>query len=193
LKVITGSKKATERCHFSRPSNVLLRLFGKKVIGRKKMKQKPGFTILEASIVMAIMAMTIITIPAFYAWFRGQGAGLVADQLFVDLQQARIRAVNQRLTCAVEFHMPGVDQYTNTLNQRVTLLSGYRGGVCFLAQEPDGTAAASQIAFNSHGISTSVAGLFVFLADEEGQEICLVRVLGLWAYRSGRWSGEEWK
>jgi Tfp pilus assembly protein FimT len=119
---------------------------------------KLGFTVMEALIVIAIMAMVTITVPAFYAWFKGQGAGLAADQLRADLQQARIMAVNQRRTCALEFHMPGADQYTNTLNQRVTLLSGYRGGVRFLAQGPDGAAMASQIAFNSQGMSTSVRG-----------------------------------
>lgn len=157
------------------------------------MKHDLGFTILEALTVIAILAMAIISVPAFYAWFKSQGAGLAADQLRADLQQARIMAVNQRRTCALEFHMPGADQYTNTLNQRVTILSGYRGGVRFLVKGPDGAAMASQIAFNSQGMSTSAAASFVFLADEEGQAIYRLRVLGSGGIQVGRWSGEDWR
>jgi Tfp pilus assembly protein FimT len=154
------------------------------------MKHVLGFTMLEAFIVIAIIAMSIISVPAFYVWFKGQGAGLAADQLRADLQQARIMAVNQRRTCAVAFNSPDADQYTNTINQRVTLLSGYRGGVRFLDQGPDGAAAASHIAFNSQGMSTSVAARFVFLADEEGQAIYRVRMLGPGGRQVSRWGGE---
>ncbi len=154
---------------------------------------KRGFTVMEALIVIAIMAMVTLTVPAFYAWFKGQGVRLAADQLRADLHQARIMAVNQRRSCAVEFHMPGADQYINTLNQRVTFLSSYRGGVRFLAQGPDGAAAATQIAFNSQGMSTSVAARFVFLADEEGQAIYRVRVPGPGGIQVSRWSGEGWR
>jgi Tfp pilus assembly protein FimT len=157
------------------------------------MKHFLGFTIVEALLGMAIMAIAIISVTAFYAWFKGQGAGLAADQLRADLQQARIMAVNQRRTCALEFHMPSVDQYTNTLNQRVTFLSGYHGGVRFLNKGPDGAAMASQITFNSQGMSTSAAVRFVFLTDEEGQAIYRVRVLGPGGIQVGRWSGEGWR
>jgi Tfp pilus assembly protein FimT len=168
-------------------------IISRNLVENKKMKHDLGFTMLEALIVIAIMAMVTISVPAFYAWFKGQGAGLAADQLRADLQQARIMAVNQRRTCALEFHMPNVNQYTNTLNQRVTFLSGYHGGVRFLNKGPDGAAMAPQIAFNSQGMSTSAGARFVFLADEEGQAIYRVRVLGPGGIQVGRWSGGDWR
>lgn len=157
------------------------------------MKKGKGFTILEAVIVMAVMAAVTIAVPAFYAWFKGQGPGLAADRLRVDLQQARIMAVNQRQTCAVVFNTPGPGQYMNTLNQRAVRLEGYRGGVGFLARGPDGRAMADRIAFNRQGMSASAVAQDVFLADEEGRAVYRVRVLGPGGIQVFRWTGGDWR
>ena len=157
------------------------------------MQGKFGFTVLEAVMVMAVMAAVTITVPAFYYGLRTQGVRLAAGQLRADLQQARILAINQRQTCSLEFHSPAANQYTNTLNRRISCLSGYRWEVNFLPSGPDGRAMGTRITFNRQGMSASAVATDLYLADGQRQSIYRVRVTGPGGIQIHRWVEGKWR
>lgn len=153
----------------------------------------PGFTLIEALVVIAIMAIMTLSVPAFHGWFKGQGVGLSVRQLRADLQQARMAAIKQRKVCAVRFHAPAAGRYTNSLTKRVGCLSGYRGGVRFLASGPDGRSMVSEVGFNRQGMSTAAVARDIFLADGEMASIYRVRVTGPGSVQVHRWVGGQWR
>lgn len=151
-----------------------------------------GFTLLEVMVVVVIAGTVIFTTPAFLEWFRQQGVTLAVDQLRTDLQLARIMAISKKQQCAILLHSPEDNQYINSLNNKKVLLSGYRGGVHFLNEGPDGRRSASKICFNRQGMSTSVSPQDIFIADREHRSIFRIRIMlpgGISVYR---WSANRW-
>ncbi len=156
------------------------------------MKSVSGFSLMEALMVLAILATVVICAPNFYGWFRQQGAGLAAQQLRADLQLARIMAINHKKDCAIVFNDPRPDQYRNSLNQQTVDLSAYRGGVGFLAIGPDKQAARTQITFNCQGMSTSAVAVNVFISDQQQHAIYRVQVRGPGGISVARWQAGDW-
>ena len=142
-------------------------------------------------IVLGIIAM-LIALPTYYLSFDRQGVGLAADQLRGDMQLARIMAINRKKSCAIVLNHPGPDQYTNSLSRHIVDLSGYRGGVCFLAQGPDGGKSGTSVSFNRQGMSTSAAQVDVYLADRKTTAVYRIRVLGPGGISVARWNGTQW-
>jgi type II secretory pathway pseudopilin PulG len=157
-----------------------------------RMKREPGFTLIEAMIVMTIMMTAVFAVPAFYVYFDRQGVGLAAERLRGDLQLARIMAINRKQDCALVLNKPAADQYTNSLNRQTVDLSGYRGGVNFADGGPDGGKTGSRIAFNPQGMSTSAAPVNVYLSDRKKSIVYRVRVLAPGGISVARWSGTQW-
>lgn len=73
-------------------------------IGREMGKQanEKGFTLVEALVVVAIVAITsAIAAPSVSGWIQNYRAKTVARQLLTDLQFARMTAVSQKQNCTV--------------------------------------------------------------------------------------------
>ncbi len=152
-----------------------------------------GFTLIEAIMVMTIMTAVVISVPPMMRWLRYQGVGHAVEQLRVDLQLARILAISRKQTCSVRFNVPGPNQYTNTLNNKHTDLSIYRGGVYFMDPGPEGSAMAAEICFNRQGMSNTVTPVDIFLSDQDRLSIYRIQILlpgGISVYR---WNGKQWK
>ena len=156
------------------------------------MKTVQGFTLMEAVVVLAILAAVVFCVPAFNSWFQQQGVGLAATQLRADLQLARIMAINQKKNCAILINAPKLNQYRNSLSQQTTDLSAYRGGVGFLSIGPDEKSAKTEITFNRQGMSTSAAAVNLFLTDQEKHAIYRVQVRGPGGISVSRWQGGAW-
>lgn len=155
--------------------------------------RKNGFSLLEIMIVLAIMMIAALSIPAFHTHFDRQGVGMAARQLRGDLQLARIMAIKQRRTCTIVLNRPGRDQYTNSINHQRVNLSGYRGGVGFLAEGPDGGRCGGGVSFNRRGMSTSAVPVNIYLAGRNGSIVYRLRVLGPGGISVMRWNGSEWQ
>ncbi len=157
------------------------------------MRKCSGFTLIEMMIVVAIIAVTIIAVPAMLQWFRYRGVGHATDQLRADLQMARMMAISQKRTCTIRWNHPRPNQYTNLLSKQISLLSIYRGGVHFMVQGPDSRSMSSQFSFNRQGMSTSAVPVDVFLSDRDSLSIYRVRVMAPGGISVYRWNGQRWQ
>jgi prepilin-type N-terminal cleavage/methylation domain-containing protein len=149
-----------------------------------------AFTLLEAMIVIAIIGSTFIALPALLQWMNQQGISHAADQLRCDLQLARMMAISHRKACAIQFNVPGKNQYQNSLTQKVVDLGAYKGGVHFLPEGPDRNAMSGQIIFNSRGMAVPAGD--IYLANTKESRIYRLLILMPGGISQFRWNGEQW-
>ena len=73
----------------------------------------PGFTLIELMVVIASIAvMLAAAVPAVNDYLTRQAPQYAADELFGDIQLARIRAARYTRRCRIRFNFPGPNQYT---------------------------------------------------------------------------------
>jgi prepilin-type N-terminal cleavage/methylation domain-containing protein len=150
-----------------------------------------GFTLLELVIVMAIAALTVISVPPMIQWLNRQGIQHAVEQLRSDLQLARVMAIRKQQTCSVIFNQPKTNQYINSINGKIVDLAKYRGNVQFLSFSPDDDAMSSKINFTGRGMCAPAAD--VYLADGGMESVFRVRVLVPGGISIFRWNGENWR
>lgn len=148
---------------------------------------------MEVVIALAVIATIGIAIPSFLLSMRQQGAGHAVNKLRADLQRARVLAVKEKRECAVTFNTPGSNQYATTLNQRVSDLKAYKGGVRFMPRGPDGGVMTATVAFNRKGMSTTIAPKNIYIANQGDSSIYRVRVLPPGGIFVHRWNGHKWQ
>lgn len=156
-------------------------------------KPASGFTVMETLVVAAIVVSVIITVPAMMMGMRQQGASHAVNQLRADLQRARVMAIKRKQECTLEFNHPAPNQYSNSLNRRISDLKAYRGGVCFLSQGPDGVDMTAKVAFNRKGMSTTIAPGNVYVADQSHTRIYRISILPPGGIFVHRWDGQHWE
>jgi type II secretory pathway pseudopilin PulG len=152
-----------------------------------------GFSLIEATVVLAIISITAIAVPPMYQWLNRQGVRHAVEQLQADLQLSRMTAIRQRQTCIVRFNSPGVNQYLIESLKRRSDLAGYRGNVHFLDPGPDGKSMASEVSFNCQGMSTTVVPAYIFLADRSGSAIYRIRIKLPGGISVHLWCGDHWQ
>jgi prepilin-type N-terminal cleavage/methylation domain-containing protein len=78
---------------------------GAQMPGRKtSFRDKPGFTVLELIVTLGILGtLFAIAIPSFQSWLPTLRLTAAARQVAMELQQARMKAVNQNTTFQVQF------------------------------------------------------------------------------------------
>lgn len=150
-----------------------------------------GFTLLELVIVMAIVTLTVISVPPMIQWLNRQGIRHAMEQLRSDLQLARVMAIRRQQTCSVIFNQPKTNQYINSINGKIVDLAKYRGSVQFLSRSPDDDAMSSQINFTGRGMCAPAGD--VYLADGDLESVFRVRVLVPGGISIFRWNGESWR
>ncbi len=151
-----------------------------------------GFTLVEAMVVVAIIAILTVTIaPRTLAWLNEQGVRQAVEQLRGDIKLARIMAIRQRRNCTITFNSPAANQYNIGPNNKTIDLARYRGQVTFLAAGPDGVAGSSKITFNRRGLANAAQ---VFITNATGRNIFRIQVsssggvsVRSWAQASGTW------
>jgi len=155
-------------------------------------KHCSAFTLLETLIVMAIIAVTTLSVPPLWNWLQFQGIGHAVDQLSADLHLARITAVRRKTQCALQFNAPGPNQYTNSLDGRTADLAVYHGGIRFITKGPDGRAMAARVTFNPQGMSTTAIPMDLFITDHGERNIYRVRVMCPGGITTDRWINGRW-
>ena len=156
-------------------------------------RRASGASLIEVLMVLAVIATISITIPSYLISMHQQGAGHAVNKLRADLQRARVLAVKEKKECAVAFNSPGDNQYATTLNQRISDLTAYKGGVYFMPRGPDGGVMTAKIAFNRKGMSTTIAPGNIYIANKSQSSIYRVRILPPGGIFVHRWNGEKWK
>jgi prepilin-type N-terminal cleavage/methylation domain-containing protein len=111
------------------------------------MKKNAGFSLVELVVGLAIVAIVIaLAVPAVISYQTKHGLQYATDELFADLQLARMRAARNNQPCEILFNIPGPDQYQiNDLDNggafistfRVSTLTKLRGGIRFINNSPN--------------------------------------------------------
>ena len=152
-----------------------------------------GFTLIEALVVLLLMAMVFIAIPPMASWLKQQGSGHAVDTLQANLQLARSMAISRKSPCRVKFNVPSENQYFNTLGGQHYRLSDFRGGIHFMPAGPDGRTMASEITFNFQGMTTSVIPVDIFIAGRAEKHPYRLRILLPGGISVRRWDGRAWR
>jgi prepilin-type N-terminal cleavage/methylation domain-containing protein len=156
-------------------------------------RRSSGLTLVEMLVVLAIMGTVIVGLPTLLLSMRQQGAGHAVNQVRADLQRARVMAIKQKHECSVEFNKPGINQYANTFNHRISDLTAYQGGVHFMQKGPDGDNMTAKVAFNRKGMSTTIAPKNIYLSNQSCTNIYRVSILPPGGIFVHRWNGQNWQ
>ena len=139
------------------------------------MKNDSGFSLIEAIIVITIISiLTAIAVPGFMAWVPKYRVRDAAQDLYSNVQWAKMQAIKQNKTWAIVFDAAADKYYVcsdrgavssptpllsdwtsigdNTIERTVTL-ADYGSGVKFID-----TFASTSIDFNSRGFPVLAAG-----------------------------------
>lgn len=122
-----------------------------------------GFTLLELMVVIFIAAVLLaVGTPLTINWMRDRGVRQAADQLSMDLQRAKLLAIQRGANCSITINTPGPNQYTISIINDVVDLGNYHGTVVF-TDAPD--VSAPVITFTPQGVCQN-AGAF-YLTDQK--------------------------
>lgn len=124
----------------------------------------PGFTLTELMVVIALIAILLTAAtPAMISYLRQRGVREAADQLYADMQRAKLLAISRGADCVITVDTAN-NNYRISLTNQVIDLNVYRGGVIF-TNNPVATAA--EITFNPRGLCNPPGGSIV-LTNADG-------------------------
>jgi prepilin-type N-terminal cleavage/methylation domain-containing protein len=76
-------------------------------------RKSPGFSIIELVVAISIVAiMTGAAIPAVNGYLRRHAPHHAAQEIYGDIQLARMRAARFNQRCRIQFNVPVINQYT---------------------------------------------------------------------------------
>ena len=146
-----------------------------------------GFTIIELSITVCVLAVLMaVAAPYTFNAMRDRGVRNAADQLALDLQRAKLIAIQRNTNCTVTINTPGKNQYTISIINEVVDLGAYPGGVVF-TNAPD--ASSADVTFTPSGVCTNVGGNF-YLTDQKRR--FRIRATGAGGISVRLFSGGQW-
>lgn len=154
------------------------------------MRRQSGFTLTELMITIAIVVVLLgIATPNFLRYLPRYRLKSAVDELFTNLNLAKMAAVRQGQDCAANFTAQG---YTIPLLGRSVTLGDYGSGVTFVRPPADpGTAFPAAITFNTRGMSTTSS--YAYLTNEARTAYFRVGALTSGVVRIQTWSGGTWQ
>jgi prepilin-type N-terminal cleavage/methylation domain-containing protein len=181
------------------------------------MHKNSGFTIIELFIVLLIMAViSAIAMPNFLSWIPGKRLMSAADDLYSNLQYAKMQAIKNNNSWAVTFNPGGGTQNLGSYDVvsdfggvpsavRTVNLADYKSGVTFGGGdstknyqdtgtvEADGVAYAGDIVvFNARGLVSSDLN-FAYLANEHGDAVAVGTPAMSGVIIQRVWTAGDWK
>lgn len=122
-----------------------------------------GFTLLELMIGTFIIAVVLsITVPMTINYMQQKGVRDAADQLALDLQRAKLLAIQRNTNCTITINTPRPNQYTIGIINQVVDLGDYAGSVVF-SDSPD--ASALLITFTPIGVCQDFGAIYLTNTD----------------------------
>ncbi|MDA8138898.1 MAG: prepilin-type N-terminal cleavage/methylation domain-containing protein, partial [Desulfobacteraceae bacterium] len=80
---------------------------------KKRTPNPLGFTLVELMVSIAVVAvLTAAAVPATIAFQTRHGLQYATDELYGDIQLARLRAARNNQRCRIVFNQPAPNQYT---------------------------------------------------------------------------------
>lgn len=155
-----------------------------------------GFTLVEMMVVLAIIATLGGIAVISVATTRKAGVQYAADEMFSNIQTARMRAARNDSSCTISFNVPAANQYQITINTappstQVIDLANYRGNVTF-GNSPNAVdqPPAAQLIFTPQGFATTFGDLYL----NSGVDNTWYRFRTTYAGASqvDRWTGAGW-
>ncbi len=157
------------------------------------MQNKSGFSVLELMVVLGIIAiLSAIITPSVIRWYQNQGLRSAVSELQGNLQLAKLSAIRQNQSCAVNFNTDS-RSYTIPCVNKTVLLSSYSGGVMFGRPPGEATIPATAITYKSNGTSNSAAALSVYLTDNNNSSYYRIRVVLSGGIYVSKWDGSDWQ
>ncbi len=142
-------------------------------------RNKSGFTLIELMTVIAIVAIVLaFATPPFLQWLKNKALVEASDQVFSDLQNARLRAVKENANVLVAFDTANqsyrvfIDKNLNNQYDASTDTSLWTGnlpsGITFSSVSFGG---AAWIGFTGMGTATSSGSLVLAGSNAKTQQI----------------------
>ena len=132
-----------------------------------------------------VVALIAVAGPYTFQYLQQRGARNAADQLAMDLQRAKLLAIQRNSNCTLTINAPAVNQYTISLTGEVVDLRSYAGGVTF-TNIP--TPSVPSVTFNPQGVCT-ISGSF-FLTGQN--QLYRVRTTAAGGVSVKYFSGGKW-
>jgi prepilin-type N-terminal cleavage/methylation domain-containing protein len=118
------------------------------------MRNDSGFSVVELVVVIAILGiLTTIAVPNFVAWIPKYRVKDAAQDLYSNIQLAKMEAIKRNQNCTVTFDA-GADNYQISLLNRTITLADYGSGVQYAAAP-----VPAAITFNSRGFADSAVNV----------------------------------
>ncbi len=150
-----------------------------------------GFTLTELIVVVAVVAfLAVLAVPVFSVWLPGYKLKSVAQDLYSNMQAAKLRAIKESVTSGVSFYAEP-DRYVFSLSgvTRTVTLADYGYGVNF--DGPSGeTFDTAYLSFDPRGFSS---GANAYLSNAGETAYYRVGALGTGAVRLQKWEGGAWQ
>ncbi len=119
----------------------------------------PGFTLIELMVVVCVATLVLaVATPLTIQHLQQRGVRQAADQLALDLQKAKLLAIQRNTNCSIFINMPAANQYTISVTNEVVDLSTYYGQVVF-TDTPD--VSGKVITFTPQGVCSPAGAIFI--------------------------------
>lgn len=160
------------------------------------LNHQKGFTMIETMVVLAIIVIvTAIAIPTYVTLLPNYRLKSAAQDLYSNLQSAKMQAIKKNNTSTVKFDISG-GEYTKSDDTKVILNKVYKGSVSYgkPTSAPDETYAGTppQVEFNARGMTNNTDDGWVYLTNNKG------RYYEVGTFPSGvimlkKWNGSDWE